>query len=136
MNNLIPTDELIEWLCKPEKLRLWMMFCQAFDEDMPTACAATGALANLAIDERLGEAMAKKEDSLKILIELATCGKLDLEHRAVVSLLYLIDSWPGGEGKNKLIEAGAVSAFEKVVRDYPDSAVAQVAKDGLEVLNK
>ncbi|CAK9036495.1 Protein unc-45 homolog B (Unc-45B) [Durusdinium trenchii] len=135
INNLIPTEESIEWFCRPEKMRLWLMFALAYDEDVGTAVAATGALANLAADERIAETLAKQEEpALPKIVTLASCGNIDIEHRAAVCLIQLIESWPDSGGKQALLDAKANKALQAICINFPDSAPAEIAAEALAAL--
>jgi len=134
LNNLIPTEEVIEWICKPEKLKLWLMFAQAYDEDAPTACASIGALANLSSDERFPEALMKQDgNALVKLVNFISSENLDIAHRAVVCVIQLTDSWPEGKGPGALKEAGVIKACEALIKQFPQSPAAPIAKECIEL---
>uniref|UniRef100_A0A7S2RU75 Protein unc-45 homolog B n=1 Tax=Mucochytrium quahogii TaxID=96639 RepID=A0A7S2RU75_9STRA len=135
LNNLIPTEEFTEWICIPEKMKLWILFAQSYEEDVPTASAATGALANLGSDPRVAEAVAKQDDNaLEKIVGLASCGNLDIEYRAIVCLSGLLESWPEGGGKEALKAAGAEAAAANIVKQYPSSPPSEAAQELLQAL--
>ena len=45
MSNLVPRPDMIEYLRKPEKLKVWVAFASDFDENYECARAALGCLA-------------------------------------------------------------------------------------------
>ncbi|GBG28974.1 Peptidyl-prolyl cis-trans isomerase FKBP62 [Hondaea fermentalgiana] len=135
INNLIPADEILEWFMRKDKMRLWILFAQAYEEDKPTACAATGALANLTVDERIAKTMADQdEDAIAALGALVASGDLDVMHRAAVCLLNLTETWPEGKGPQRMLEAKVDIALTALLKLAPESPAAGPAKECLRVL--
>mmetsp|Transcript_11889 Transcript_11889/g.20264 ORF Transcript_11889/g.20264 Transcript_11889/m.20264 type:complete len:734 (-) Transcript_11889:249-2450(-) len=135
INNLIPADEVIEWFLRKEKMRLWLLFAQSYDEDPATACAATGALANLSVDERIAKTMSEQDESaIEILAKLVASGNLDVMHRVTVCLLNLTESWPNGDGPRLMLEQKIDIALTALLQLAPESPAAGPAKELLRVL--
>ncbi len=136
LNNLVPTEEIVEWISKKEKLRLWLLFAESYEEDVQTSCACIGTLAQLAIDDRVAKALAEQEeDSLKRIVKLAALDNLDIVHRAIVCLLYLVESWPDNKGKDAIAAAGGLIVAKDIITNFPDSAPAEAAKELVKVLS-
>jgi len=136
INNLVPADEIMEWFCKPEKLKLWLMFALSYEEDPGTSSAATGALANISWDAKIAEALAKQEDdrTMKTLMELAACENIDIVHRAVVCLRGLIETWPDGKGAEVISASGGEQILKEVLRKFPSSPATEPTKETLKLL--
>ena len=52
INNLIPAPEVSEWFANRDKMKIWLLFAKAVVDDLATARAAMGAIANLADQAR------------------------------------------------------------------------------------
>ena len=146
MLNLAPTEAVIEWLSSPEKLKLWIMFADAYDESEGTSSAATGMLATIAADARVARAL--RDPSLNAVVRLCAlareCPLLGIVHRVTVALSSLEmgfddETTPGGstigdEREVTLVRDAMETVVERWAADPQAVPAVQTAKSCLEFL--
>ena len=133
MNNLIPTNKIVEWFCMPNKLKVWLMFIES-SEDINIPITAIGALANLAYNEQVAKVILQEEELVKVLVNLMKSENINKSHRAVVCLLGLIQTWPSDERNIVIKKTGAVDAFQKVIENNRSELIVKDAKKCLDIL--
>ena len=87
--NLVPSEGMVTWLQKGDKLKFWLLLCMGMEDDMRTSSAATGALANLCYVPAFAESFFAHEGAVDTLLGLAGVKDEGVVHRAAVAMLGL-----------------------------------------------
>ena len=114
--NMVPHKEMMEYLCKPDNLRVWMTFSLDYEEHFVCARAAIGCLAMACPDPELANVLISMENFNEFIRTLMECGQLELMHRVLALICGLAEL--GGKCKEAAIATGAGPFCEAYVASY------------------
>jgi len=126
MCNLVPHPGVMEHLCNPDKLRLWVAFASDVEENPECSKAASGCLAMASENESVASALCSQPRFEEMVRTLLECGNLDIIHRIMTILVNLIEH--GGECKNAVKITGARAFCDAYVQTYIDGRRARDLK--------
>merc|ERR1712071_577723 len=90
MSNLVPHENMMEYLSNGEKLRLWVSFATDYEDHLDCAKAAAGCLAMACNDLQVAKILVKLKNFNSMIRSLLECGNLDLMHRVLVIIQCLL----------------------------------------------
>ncbi|KAL9180489.1 hypothetical protein ACHAXT_010942 [Thalassiosira profunda] len=116
--NMVPHPEMMEYLVKPDNLRVWIAFSLDYEENLNCARAAVGCLAMAAPDPEFAKALVAMPNFDEFARAMMECGQLELMHRALALMVGLIEH--GGECKEAVVATGAGPFCDAYVKTYQD----------------
>ena len=116
MSNLIPHPEMIKHLSEADNIRLWIAFARSFEEDLECSRAAIGCLAMASQHPDIANKLAEASQFDVLTRDLLECGNLELMHRALVTILTLLEH--GGKCKDAVIASGSGAFCRAYVQSY------------------
>jgi len=134
MCNLVPEPEMVEWFKAKQHMRVWLLYAGAYEDDVQTSSAATGALAGVCHDPEVAQCLKDQEEGTGIptLVVLLMSGISPIIHRVAVCLMGLLEGF-GENGKDVLLSNGIRKGIDAVLNS--NSPIDPPAKQAVEALN-
>ena len=135
--NMPQHEALLKYLRQPDKLRLWLAFCEDWNNEtdpaecFKTACASSGTLAVAVSDEQTMRAVIA-ENGVSSVVALLDSHRDELVHRALVMLENML-AHEGAlqcEVAEHLVNGGIVPALSTIISSSTSSSsLAPLARE-------
>ncbi|KAL7472645.1 hypothetical protein ACHAXS_013024 [Conticribra weissflogii] len=120
MCNMVPHPDMMEYLSKPDNLRVWVAFSLDYEDNYECARAAVGCLAMACPDPDFAKALVKCNNFREMVRTLLECGQIELMHRVLALIAGLIEH--GGECRKAVEATGAGPFCDAYVVTYQDKS--------------
>ncbi|KAL7535198.1 hypothetical protein ACHAXR_006334, partial [Thalassiosira sp. AJA248-18] len=114
--NMVPHPEMMDYLYKPDNLRVWIAFSLDYEEHFVCARAALGCLAMAIPDPDLAKALVQMDSFNEFIRTLLECGQLELMHRVLALIVGLIEH--GDKCREAVVGTGAGPFCDAYVASY------------------
>jgi len=120
MCNMVPHPDMMEYLSKPDNLRVWIAFSLDYEDNYECARAAVGCLAMACPDPEFAKALVKCNNFREMVRTLMECGQVELMHRVLALIAGLIEH--GGDCRKAVEATGAGQFCDAYVVTYQDKS--------------